>query len=277
VVVDAQRSDECWRAPTTNRWVERKQCQGRAEWLQCVLPPPVIFLLYKYPGHPGGVSSWHLGAISVLVRYLGSVLLQAPMLRPLRVAAVCSPALSDRAGALLYPPPIRHHQTTYMHWAEAPAFDWPVDLWTSRLDRELYGTCGQVMVNLPVPTLSGLPPTRSTGSQQHAFQRQEEKKSTPKCASPGSGFMSTNGSILISSQDFFSLCVSLEHWPISNRLYRRTALGIPKKIPATSRSTASRFAKNSSQSSLRILIPGLSLINAFTLSTTAHHKRATLQ
>ena len=102
------------------------------------------------------------------------------MLTPPRVAVVCSATLSDRAGALLYPSAIRHHQTTYVHSAEAPAFDWPVDLWTSPSDRpEPYGTCGQVMFNLPVdhnlPTLSGLSSTGSTGSQQQAFQQQEEK------------------------------------------------------------------------------------------------------
>jgi len=80
----------------------------------------------------------------------------------------------------LYLSAIRHHQTTYVHSAEAPAFDWPVDLWTSPSDRpEPYGACGQVMVNLPVdhnlPTLSGLSPTGSTDSQQQEFHQQEEK------------------------------------------------------------------------------------------------------
>ena len=116
----------------------------------------------------------------MLVRYLGSAILPAPTLTPLWVAPVWSPMLSERAEALLRPPAICHHQTAYMHSATMPAFDWPVDLWTSPSDRpEPYVTRGQVMVNLPVdhnlPTLSGLSPTGSTGSQQQEFHQQDEK------------------------------------------------------------------------------------------------------
>ena len=80
--------------------------------------------------------------------------------------------------------------------------DWPVDLWTSPSDRpKPYGTRGQVMANIPVghdlPTLSGLSPTGSTGSQQRKFYRQDEK-STHKRHSQELVFLSTNGSILVS-------------------------------------------------------------------------------
>ena len=116
----------------------------------------------------------------MLGRYLGSAILPVPMLKPLRVAAVCFLMLSHPADALLHPSAICHHRTAYMHSAAVPAFDWPVDLWTSPSDRpEPYGTCGQVMVNIPVdhnlPTLSGLSPTGSTDSQQQEFHQQEEK------------------------------------------------------------------------------------------------------
>ena len=118
-------------------------------------------------------------ACSSFVRYLGSAILPAPTLTPLRIAAACSPVLSYPAEAFLHPSAIRRHQTTYMHSPETPAFDWPVDLWTSPSDRpEPYGTCGQVMVNFPVDhnltTLLGLSPTGSTAFQQQAFQKREK-------------------------------------------------------------------------------------------------------